>query len=42
MEYISLRRYDIPERVAPISISLIEDTANKEATDTRVPFGKVE
>ena len=42
MEYISLRWYDIPEFVAPINISLIEDAANKEATETIVPFGKVE
>jgi hypothetical protein len=42
MQYISLRWYDIPELVAPIRMSLIEDAANKEATATRVPFGKVE
>jgi hypothetical protein len=40
--YISLRWYDIPELVAPIRMSLIEDAATKEATETRVPFGKVE
>jgi hypothetical protein len=28
--------------VAPIMISLIEDAANTEATETRVPFGKGE
>jgi hypothetical protein len=39
MEYISLRRYDIPELVAPIRLSLIEDAANKEAIETMVPFG---
>ena len=33
MEYISLRWYDIPELVAPIRMSLIEDAANKEATE---------
>jgi hypothetical protein len=42
MEYISLRWYHIPEFVAPIRMSLIEDAANKEATETIVPFGKVE
>jgi hypothetical protein len=42
MEYISVRWYDIPDLVAPIRMSLIEDSANKEATETRVPFGKVE
>ena len=42
MEYISLRCYDIRERVAPIRISVIEDKANTEATETRVPFGKGE
>jgi hypothetical protein len=31
MEYVSLRSYDIPELVAPIMISLIEDAANTEA-----------
>jgi hypothetical protein len=41
MEYISLRWYDIPELVAPIMMSLIEDDANKEATEIRVHFGKV-
>ena len=41
MEYISLRWYDISELVAPIMVSLIEDAANKEATEIRVPFGKV-
>jgi hypothetical protein len=40
MEYIALRCYDIPELVAPIRISLIEDAAKTEATETRVPFGK--
>jgi hypothetical protein len=42
MEYISFRWYDIPELLVPIRISLIEDAANKQATETRVPFGKVE
>ena len=42
MEFISLRLYDIPEFVAPIRMSLIKDAANKEATETIVPFGKVE
>ena len=42
MEYISLKRYDIRERVSPIRISVIEDTADTEATETRVPFGKGE
>ena len=28
--------------MAPTRMSLIEDAANKEATETRVPFGKVE
>jgi hypothetical protein len=37
MEYIYLRWYDIPELVVPIRIS-----ANKEATEPRVPFGQVE
>ena len=37
MEYISLRWYDIPELVIPIRVA-----ANKEATEPRVPFGKVE
>ena len=41
MEYISLRWYDIPELVAPIRISLIEDAANKEATETRVLLVKL-
>jgi hypothetical protein len=40
MEYVSLRWYDIPELVAPIRISFIEDAANTEATETIVPFGK--
>jgi hypothetical protein len=26
--------------VVPIKISMIEDAANTEATETRVPFGK--
>ena len=30
------------ELVAPIRMSLIEDAANKEATETRIPIGKVE
>jgi hypothetical protein len=42
LEYTSLRWEDIPELVAPIMISLIEDPANTEATETRVPFGKLE
>ena len=42
MEYISLRCYDIPSLVAPLRMSLIEDAANKEATETRVPVGNVE
>jgi hypothetical protein len=42
MEYISLIWYDIPERLSPIRMSLIEDATNKETTETRVPFGKVE
>ena len=42
MEYISLRSYDNRERVAPIRIYVIEDTANTEGTETRVPFGKGE
>jgi len=42
MEYISLRWNDIPELVVPIRISLIDVAANKEATEPRVPFGKVE
>jgi hypothetical protein len=39
MEYISLRWYDIPELVAPIRKSLMENAANTEATETMVPFG---
>ena len=31
--YISLKCYDIPERVAPVGISLLEDAANTEATE---------
>jgi hypothetical protein len=42
IEYISLRLYDIPELVVPITISLREDCCYKEATQSRVPFGKVE
>ena len=42
MEYLYLRWYDIPELVAPIRISMIEDDANTEATETRVPFGNGE
>ena len=30
------------ELVAPIRMSFIEDVANNEATETRVPFGKIE
>jgi hypothetical protein len=30
------------ELVAPIRMSLIEDGANKEATEIRIPIGKVE
>jgi hypothetical protein len=30
----------IPELVARIRLSLIEDAAKTEATETRVPFGK--
>jgi hypothetical protein len=30
------------ELLAPIRMSLIEDAANKDATETRVPIGKVE
>ena len=41
MEFISLRWNDIPELVVPIRMSLIV-AANKEATEPRVPFGKVE
>jgi hypothetical protein len=33
---------EIPELVAPIMISLIEDAANTGATETSVPFGKRE
>jgi hypothetical protein len=32
----------MPELVAPIMISLIEDAANTGATETSVPFGKRE
>jgi hypothetical protein len=32
----------IRERVAPIRISVIEDTVSTEATETRVPVGKGE
>ena len=42
MEYISRKCNDIRERVAPIKISVIEDTVNTEATETRVPVGKGE
>ena len=42
IEYISLRLYDIPELVVPITISLREGCCYKEATQPRVPFGKVE
>ena len=35
IEYISLRWYDISELVAPIRISLVEDAANEQATETR-------
>ena len=42
MEYISLRWYDIPELVVPITISLREGCCYKEATQPRVLFGKVE
>jgi hypothetical protein len=30
------------ELLAPIRMCLIEDAANKEATETRIPIGKVE
>jgi hypothetical protein len=39
MQCVSLRWYDIPELVAPIRISLIEDAANTEAAETMLPFG---
>ena len=42
MKYISLSWYDIPDFVVPIRISLTRVAANKEATEPRVPFGKVE
>ena len=42
MEYTSLRWYDIPELVVPITIPLKESCCYKEATQPRVPFGKVE
>jgi hypothetical protein len=37
MEYISLSWYAIPELVVPIRVA-----ANKEATESRIPLGKVE
>jgi hypothetical protein len=40
--YISRKWNDIRECVAPIRISVIEDTANTEATETRDPVGKGE
>ena len=36
--YISLKCYDIPELVAPIGISLLEDAANMEATEINGSF----
>ena len=42
MEYISLRWYDIPELVALSGFPWYRVAANKEATEPRVPFSKVE
>jgi hypothetical protein len=39
---LSLRLYDIPEVVVFLSKSRSRVSANKEATEPRVPFGKVE
>jgi hypothetical protein len=40
--YISLKCYDIPELVAPIGISLLEDAANTKLLKSTVLFGKGE
>jgi hypothetical protein len=39
---ISLKCYDIPELVAPIGISLLEDAANTKLLKSTVLFGKGE
>ena len=42
MEYLSLRWYDIPKLVVLSGFPWYRVAANKEATESRIPFGKVE
>jgi hypothetical protein len=42
MEYLSLRWYDIPKLVVLSGYPWYRVAANKEVTESRIPFGKVE